>query len=50
VSRLWHWTKTGLLLSVIVYLTLVIEYGDNCARDRAPWCDFLDASFALVSP
>lgn len=40
--------KTTAIVATIVYLGLAVEYGDNCTRYRAPWCGFLDASFALV--
>ena len=47
-ARVLDWFKTGVTLTALAYAWLMIEYGDNCTRYRAPWCDFLDASVAWV--
>jgi hypothetical protein len=52
VSRALSLAGNALLFVAIICLGLVIEYDDNCVRgnQQAPWCGFLDASFALVTP
>ena len=45
---LWQWAKNAVIFAAMVFGLLVVEYGDNCTSYRASWCDFLDASFAMV--
>ena len=47
-SRLREWLKMGLIIAVVVFVMLGLEYDDNCTRYRAPWCDFLDAVADLI--
>lgn len=47
-ARLWDWTKSALVIAVLTFVMLVIEYGDNCTGNRAPWCDFLDAVASYI--
>ena len=47
-GKLWEWFKMSVVLAAIVFVWLGVEYGDNCTRYRAPWCDFLDEAFSLL--